>query len=311
MKFYQKAILLSFTLHFSLMAFMFFSPAQPPAKRYVVKKIERGSKKPVIINTQSVDSEDIDLEIARIQEQKRQQRIKEQQRQLDLKNQYQQALDKRKQEEEALAALRKQKQRLESQRQKESALLHKEQNRLNKLKEKLARERAEAKRQRRKEAAQKRARLKKEQAEREARLRQEEAERQARLAKEAEEKRMELEKKQALAKQRAEARRQKQQQLVNAEVNKYKALIINAISQNWILPSGIDKSLSCRFEIQLASTGEVLNVKLLKSSGDPVLDRSARTAIYQASPLPVPTTPAAFEVFKIVSLTVKPEQVTE
>lgn len=50
-------------------------------------------------------------------------------------------------------------------------------------------------------------------------------------------------------------------------------------------------------------------VTLTRSSGDPLLDRSAQTAIYKASPLPVPTDSETFNLFRDISLTVRPEQV--
>ena len=92
-------------------------------------------------------------------------------------------------------------------------------------------------------------------------------------------------------------------------VDKYKALIINAIGQQWILPDNIDKRLSSQFRIRLAPNGTVLDVRLLRSSGDSILDRSAQSAIYKASPLPVPSDMATFNIFREISLTVRPENV--
>lgn len=91
-------------------------------------------------------------------------------------------------------------------------------------------------------------------------------------------------------------------------VDKYKALILNAISRQWILPENISPGLSSQFSIRLAPNGSVLSVTLLRSSGDPILDRSAQTAIYKASPLPVPQEADSFQVFREISLTVRPEQ---
>ena len=91
------------------------------------------------------------------------------------------------------------------------------------------------------------------------------------------------------------------------EVNKYKALIISAISRQWILPENVDSHLSSQFRIRLAPNGVVLEVSLTRSSGDPILDRSAQSAIYKASPLPVPTDPDTFNLFRDISLTVRPE----
>ena len=94
---------------------------------------------------------------------------------------------------------------------------------------------------------------------------------------------------------------------MSGEVNKYKALIIQAISQHWILPENVNRQLYSQFRIQLAPNGQVLSVSLIRSSGDPVLDRSAQAAIYKASPLPVPTDSAMFNLFRDISLTVRPE----
>lgn len=116
------------------------------------------------------------------------------------------------------------------------------------------------------------------------------------------------------AHQRELAAQQEAQQSANrakmaGEVDKYKALIVNAISQRWILPENVDSTLSSQFRIRLAPDGAVLEVSLTRSSGDTILDRSAQTAIYKASPLPVPSDPATFDLFRDISLTVRPENV--
>lgn len=92
-------------------------------------------------------------------------------------------------------------------------------------------------------------------------------------------------------------------------VDKYKALIIEAIAQYWVVPSGVDKSLSTDLLIRVAPGGAVLNVQLEKSSGDDALDRSAQAAVYKASPLPVPSKSDEFEPFHEFILKVKPEYV--
>lgn len=94
---------------------------------------------------------------------------------------------------------------------------------------------------------------------------------------------------------------------LKSEVDKYKSLILTAISQNWIVPDATDLTLSCRFQVSLSSNGEVQNVNLVKGSGDPSLDRSARLAIFQSSPLPVPSDPNVLKLFKVINLTVTPK----
>ncbi len=92
-------------------------------------------------------------------------------------------------------------------------------------------------------------------------------------------------------------------------VDKYKALILQTISQHWIIPTNVDKHLTAELLIRLAPGGLVLDVELIKSSGDEALDRSARAAVFKSSPLPVPTDTDAFASFKQFVLKVKPENV--
>jgi colicin import membrane protein len=90
------------------------------------------------------------------------------------------------------------------------------------------------------------------------------------------------------------------------EVNKYKALIIQAISENWIVPPQANKKLFCELMIRIAPGGMVIDVQVTKSSGDPSLDSSARAAVLKSSPLPVPKDANAFESFRQFVLKVKP-----
>ncbi len=121
----------------------------------------------------------------------------------------------------------------------------------------------------------------------------------------AEKAKAELAQKQQAAAQQAAADAAKNAKIAG-EVDKYKALIINAISRQWILPENADSNMSSQFRIRLAPNGAVLEVSLMRSSGDAILDRSAQAAIYKASPLPVPTDATTFNLFRDISLTVRP-----
>lgn len=92
----------------------------------------------------------------------------------------------------------------------------------------------------------------------------------------------------------------------STEVNRFKAMILQQIQQNWIVPQHVEH-LSCELKVELAPGGTVLNVTLLKSSGNDALDRSAINAINKASPLPTPTKSADFDAFRSFTITVKPE----
>lgn len=95
----------------------------------------------------------------------------------------------------------------------------------------------------------------------------------------------------------------------HGEINKYKALILQAISEHWIVPPGVDKKLYSELMIHLAPDGQVLDVQITKTSGNRALDNSVRAAVLKASPLPVPSNPIAFAAFKNFILKVKPENI--
>lgn len=92
-------------------------------------------------------------------------------------------------------------------------------------------------------------------------------------------------------------------------VDKYKALIIQAISSHWLIPPGANKKLYSELMIRVAPGGAVLDVQITRSSGDVALDQSARAAVLKASPLPVPRSADDFAPFKQFALKVKPENI--
>ncbi len=94
-------------------------------------------------------------------------------------------------------------------------------------------------------------------------------------------------------------------------VDKYKALIVQAIGEKWIVPVQANKHLYTQLMIRLAPSGLVLDVQVTKTSGDPSLDSSARAAVLKASPLPVPSDATAFNSFRQFVLKVKPENILD
>jgi colicin import membrane protein len=122
---------------------------------------------------------------------------------------------------------------------------------------------------------------------------------------------------------KAQAEKTMRQQLLNEEIklkgqeahdargiiNKYQALILQAISEHWIVPSQANKRLASLLLIRLAPNGTVLDVQVIKSSGNVALDNSARAAVFKASPLPVPADAKAFAAFKEFNLKAKPQDV--
>ena len=92
-------------------------------------------------------------------------------------------------------------------------------------------------------------------------------------------------------------------------IDQYKGQILQAIQQQWILPDSANKEQTCVFLIHLGPGGVVISVNLVRSSGDAVLDRSAKVAVFKASPLPVPQDPVVFDQFRELRLTVRPENI--
>jgi colicin import membrane protein len=91
-------------------------------------------------------------------------------------------------------------------------------------------------------------------------------------------------------------------------VNDYTALIAAEVQRRWIKPPAIKPGLFAEFRIRLLPGGEMLDVRLTKSSGDPLFDKSAETAIRNAGRLPVPADPALFaSAFRQFSFRFKPE----
>ena len=267
--------------------------------------------KPDIIKATSVDNQEVMKAVNQLKQERANQLKAEQSRQIALTKQAemarkerlleQQRLQKLK-DDEAKIAIAHKKQIEEEQKRLKQLALQKEQE--TKRLEELKKEQQElAKKQ---QEALKVAALKKKQLELDAKKAKEQVAKEE-LAKEQLAKAQAEEEAQAHAEQRAQEAAQRAR--LSGEVDKYKAMIVNAIGRRWILPDNVDSSLSSQFRIRLAPDGAVLEVSLTKSSGDPILDRSAQTAIYKASPLPVPTDPTTFDLFRDISLTVRPENV--
>jgi colicin import membrane protein len=262
------------------------------------------------IKAVSVNSEEVMKTVTRLKEERLQQKQAEENRQKMLTQQADAARKQRVEEQQRLEKLKNEAAKLAIAREKQLA---EEQRRLKQMAiEKAAQEKslAEIKNQQiqlQKKQQQEAAKLAELQKKKAVELANAEH---AKVAKEAMEAKAraksELEKQQQAAAQQAAMDANKNAQMAG-EVDKYKALIIDAISRRWILPENASNNLSSQFRIRLAPNGVVLEVSLTRSSGDPILDRSAQSAIYKASPLPVPSDPGTFNLFRDISLTVRPE----
>lgn len=273
----SSALAKSSLLHFLVVGLLFLSvdisPIPEPVQAVSVPVIEA-----VVIDQTALEQQ---LEA-------RKQKVLAEKREKDRR--LKEAQDKKRKEQERLANIEKQKKA-------EQARLAREKREAEKKKaEKIAAEkkRKDLEKKKAEEAAK---RKKEEQAKRE-REAQEKAAEEARIRKEQAQQQREIEE-QLLAEQQARARQRTEQVL--SEVQKYTALITQAIQQKWI----VDDSMlgkSCRLNIRLASNGLVIQVT--KLGGDDKVCHSAETAIYKAYTLPVSSDPEVFKELKDFNLTI-------
>ena len=242
----------------------------------VPRKLEMTASKPVIkskpiVQAIAVDQKQVAQEVTKLEQQQRQ-RVA--QRKAEQDKFYQQKLLLKRQQARAAKA---------------QQALKAEAARLRRRHQQLLKQQLQLKKQQQQQALRK-----KQQAARQALLRKQQAEKalQEKLA--------------AEQKAHAAAIRAKE---ISSLVDKYHQLILNAIAPNWIILNK-NKNISADVLINLANDGTVLNVKVVRSSGSAAFDRSAVTAIYKSSPLPVPKDPQAFMQFRQFQLTMDPQDLS-
>lgn len=119
------------------------------------------------------------------------------------------------------------------------------------------------------------------------------------------------------ARQRKEAEQQLKDQLASEEqatserqaqtlISQYIPLIQNRVKSRWLPPPNARPGMSCTVTVRLIPGGEVIDARVTTSSGDPIFDRSVESAVYKASPLPLPPDPALFEYFRELNFIFKP-----
>lgn len=71
--------------------------------------------------------------------------------------------------------------------------------------------------------------------------------------------------------------------------------IVSKVRGNMVLPPNVQGNPEALFEVTLLPTGEVLGVRLKRSSGNPALDAAIERALLKSSPLPKPDDPSVFQ----------------
>ena len=114
-----------------------------------------------------------------------------------------------------------------------------------------------------------------------------------------------------LQRQRDEALRAQTQQLATAQarvINEHKARIQRKIRSAIVLPVDMTGNPQAEFEVRLMPNGEVMQVRLLRSSGHRGYDEAVERAIFKAQPLPLPTDPALLPNFRELNLRFRPNE---
>ena len=111
------------------------------------------------------------------------------------------------------------------------------------------------------------------------------------------------------AKKEAEAAREAAASARDKAINDYKVRIGNKIRQRANVPDTVTGKPSVQVRIRILPGGEVLDIAIVRSSGNRVYDNAIERGIRSASPLPVPDANSElFPVFRDLTLNIEHER---
>jgi len=287
-----RAVTYAVLMHVGLLLLLVISLDWTP------KAIKPGTHKP--IQAELVDSSK--LQAVEEKKQAEQQRLAEEQRQREQEQQRkaEQAAQQKAEAERKLKAEQAAKQKAEAEQvAKQKAEAERKRKAETEAKQKAA---AEAKRKAEAEAKQKAAAEAKRRAEQAAK--EKAAKEKAAKEKAAAEAARQREAEQALQAQLAEEQAQAR---AESALSGYIPQIQQKIQRNWLRPGGSAGGLSCLIRVKLIPGGEVVDARVVRSSGDPLFDRSVETAVLKASPLPLPPDAAMFKYFREIDFNFNPD----
>ena len=93
-----------------------------------------------------------------------------------------------------------------------------------------------------------------------------------------------------------------------AQLGKYIGAIREKIKRFILLPPNLQGNPEAEFDVILLPGGEVLDVRLRKSSGNKAYDEAVERAIRKAQPLPIPPDPTQFQQFRELKLAFRPQE---
>lgn len=94
---------------------------------------------------------------------------------------------------------------------------------------------------------------------------------------------------------------------ISREVDRYIPVIKDRVRQYWVRPPALGRDLQTVVSLRLIPGGDVVpnSVRVVRSSGNTAFDQSVIAAVYNASPIPVPSGPP-FERFREFNLQFTP-----
>lgn len=279
--------------HLALLAVLVFSLDWGPAPSV--------ARKPAPIQAVAIDAHRLDAEVERKKKLEEARQLKkkraEQARLKREKEKKQQAEQKRKAAAEKRRKIEAEKQRKAEQKKKAEAE--------KKRKAEVARKKAKVEKQRKAEQKKKAAAEKKRKMAEAARKKAEaEKKRKAEEARKKAAAEREMRERLAAEQERLHAQRESAMQRI---VSEYGLYIKEKVQRSWIRPSGSNASLSCIVNVRLIPGGEVVEVKIVRGSGNEAFDRSVEAAVFKASPLPVPKDPEVMEKFRSITFEFNPD----
>jgi len=286
--------------HLALLAVLVFSLDWSPAPSV--------ARKPAPIQAVAIDARKLDAEVERKKKleaarQLEKKRAEQEKKQLAEKQRKAEAARKKAvAEKKRKAEVARKKVAAEKKRQAE---LKKKAEAEKKRKAEAVRKKAEAEKQRKAEAARKKAAAEKQRKAEEARKKAEaEKKRKAEEARRKAEAEREMRERLAAEQERLRAQRDSAMQRM---IDEYGLYIKEKVQRSWIRPSGGSERLSCVVNVRLIPGGEVVDVKIIRGSGNAAFDRSVEAAVFKASPLPVPPDPEVMEKFRSITFEFNPD----
>lgn len=275
-----------------------------------------------VLNAKAVDSRAVEQEMQKL-------KTAEQAKQREAERKVEEAERRRKQEEQRLEQLKAEKEKLKREQETETQRLAEQKQQLEreKVAEQQRQEETRKAEEQKKKAAEQKKLEEKKQAEVEAKKKAE-AEAEAKKKAEADKKKQaeEAKKKAEEAKRAAEEKRKAEEAKALADamaeeeaelaaaaqaradqtmLSKYVGAITRQVEANFV-QSSMEAGLKCTLLVRMIPGGQVIDAKVIKSSGNPAFDRRAELAVRKASPLPVPDEPRLFQQMKEIQFEFDP-----